>query len=961
MNSDDLNSLKKIEKTIDLEFSELDILDSKSRGYLLNNEGKIKGLSIFSCGLENEDLITLVSYLRKFESLEILHLSQNYFSDISPLSELQNLKVLRLPENQIINITSIGVLKKLEVLDLWYNQINDISPLSENKNIKILDLWHNQISDIKPVGDLKRLSVLDLAHNQINDLTPLTNLRNINKLNLSNNEIRDLNPIINLNRLEKLYLARNKIADITPLQHITKLSRLDLRHNPVKQLPSWITNFNMDIVWKNDHKTNSITLFNNPITDPPTEIVKQGKEAIRTFFESLEEEGETLFESKLVIVGRGFTGKTVLAKKLLDINYKLSKHEDTTKGVVVIKEPLIHHIKEYKTDFKYHIWDFGGQEKYDATHQFFITENSLYLFVHDARQESDYLDFDFWLNTIDLFASDAPVIVVLSKIDERTKSLAEITLKANYKNIFDFEKVSCADGYEDTVFSLKKKIETATVERLKQIKFPSKSWKNVPERLTQLSQHLDYISYREYIEICKEINIDERKAKILSKYLHDLGFIIHKQDDLLLCDTVIINLDWCVDGVYKVLDDQKVFNNQGFFSEDDLKQIWSDNQYQNKRQELLNLMKKYRLCFELRDNTGYIAPDMLPKERPKDYSWNYDNNLFFEYRYDFMPAGLLCRFIVECHAFIKNNTYWKYGVEIEYENTSALIEEDTIGRKIKIAIRGSNKKGLLNTIRMFFKEVHSGIKALVLTEMIPCNCKKCSSSLSPHFYKYSVINEYLEVGRKTIVCDINPIEDVEIQTLIDDVPPNPSHAIIKDIDLQKFIRDLLPNLEHNIMHKDGYMYLWRDQECAKKPKQETKIQSYITNFLDDSCESKGIQVSREVKISGGSIDILFSYTTRENTIAKTCIEIKKSDHADVETAIKTQLPTYLDGLRSKHGIYLVLWFKNEKFEHPNHKNIQELEEAIKNNIPTGYNIEVKIINCNKPIAPSKQKTSKPVN
>lgn len=37
-------------------------------------------------------------------------------------------------------------------------------------------------------------------------------------------------------------------------------------------------------------------------------------------------------------------------------------------------------------DVRLHVWDFGGQEIMHATHQFFLTERSLYLLVLSGRQ-----------------------------------------------------------------------------------------------------------------------------------------------------------------------------------------------------------------------------------------------------------------------------------------------------------------------------------------------------------------------------------------------------------------------------------------------------------------------------------------------------------------------------------------------------------------------------------------------
>jgi internalin A len=51
-----------------------------------------------------------------------------------------------------------------------------------------------------------------------------------------------------------------------------------------------------------------------------------------------------------------------------------------------------------------------------STHQFFLTERSLYLLVLNGRQGHEDEDADYWLELIQSFGGNSPVIVVLNKI-----------------------------------------------------------------------------------------------------------------------------------------------------------------------------------------------------------------------------------------------------------------------------------------------------------------------------------------------------------------------------------------------------------------------------------------------------------------------------------------------------------------------------------------------------------------
>ena len=92
--------------------------------------------------------------------------------------------------------------------------------------------------------------------------------------------------------------------------------------------------------------------------------------------------------------------------------------------------------------------------------------------------------------------------------------------------------------------------------------------------------------------------MDEQRALYLSDFFHDLGVILHFQDDLNLRETVILNPEWVTKGVYKILDNTIVKLKYGVFDDRDLIYIWQDEKYRNKRKELLSLIPEIKANFE---------------------------------------------------------------------------------------------------------------------------------------------------------------------------------------------------------------------------------------------------------------------------------------------------------------------------------------------------------------------------
>lgn len=83
--------------------------------------------------------------------------------------------------------------------------------------------------------------------------------------------------------------------------------------------------------------------------------------------------------------------------------------------------------------FQANIWDFGGQEIYHATHQFFLTQRSLYILVVDERKEDN--DFDYWLNIIELLGKDSPVIIFQNEKSDRLRKIDERGLRGRFPNL----------------------------------------------------------------------------------------------------------------------------------------------------------------------------------------------------------------------------------------------------------------------------------------------------------------------------------------------------------------------------------------------------------------------------------------------------------------------------------------------------------------------------------------------
>jgi hypothetical protein len=105
-----------------------------------------------------------------------------------------------------------------------------------------------------------------------------------------------------------------------------------------------------------------------------------------------EERKRSLNEGKLILVGRGEVGKTSLVRRLSENEFR--GDESKTQGINITNWPLRCGSKTLRLN----VWDFGGQEIMHATHQFFLTERSVYLLVLNGREGAE--DFDAELSKV---------------------------------------------------------------------------------------------------------------------------------------------------------------------------------------------------------------------------------------------------------------------------------------------------------------------------------------------------------------------------------------------------------------------------------------------------------------------------------------------------------------------------------------------------------------------------------
>lgn len=618
----------------------------------------------------------------------------------------------------------IGQLAALTELLLHGNQLTSLPPeIGQLSALRELILNDNQLTILPPeIGQLSALKVLLLSHNQLTKLPPETaQLSSLTRLWLYYNRFRTIPlEILRLSALREISLSGNQLTHLPPqIGEMKKLQKLILEDNSLVGLPESL---------KGLTQLQTLTLHGNEALGLPLELLgptyaesldknpPAKPQAILDYYFRINVIGTAtpLNEFKLIFVGRGGVGKTALVNRLVRDVFTST---DMTRGIHI--EPWS--VQVGADEVAAHVWDFGGQEIMHGTHQFFLTERSLYVLVLAARESKQNEDAEYWLKTISAFGGKSPVIVVQNKSDERPCEVNENALKKKYPTICAFIQTDCLSGRG--IQDLKQAISTQA-DQLDGVRaaFPA-AWKAIKKKLSGMKQN--FLTFEEFRQECAALGEPKEDGQVaLAGVMHVLGIALNYRDDERLRETSVLNPLWVTGGIYALLNDNELARRHGEMTLADFKRVLSPVDYPVATHEFLkNLMGKFELCFPLKGKElRYLIPELLGEQEP-DEAGPLDTNeaLAFTYFYPKMlPHGLIPRLIVRLYQIIRGKLRWRTGAVFEWIAAVALVKADADERCVRVRVHGSarRRRELLGIIRQEFDVLHRQFHGLLPREVI---------------------------------------------------------------------------------------------------------------------------------------------------------------------------------------------------------------------------------------------------
>jgi internalin A len=748
-----------------------------------------------SLNLSRNELATLPVCIGDLKALRGLDLRINRLTELPEwLGKLSSLQRLDLSDNQVTTLPEwTGNLTALRGLDLHDNRLTALPEgLDKLTALQTLDVSNNQLTALPEwIGKLMALQTLYFSSNQLtalpegigkltalqtlyvfnNQLTALPEgigkLTALQALSVSNNQLTALPEWIGkLTALQMLYVFNNQLTTLPEgIGKLTALQTLDVSNNQLTALPEEISRL---------EKLTELFLQENPQLGLPAEMLGQSRrETLRErgnnaaprdtldyYFRS--RQGRALNEAKLILVGRGGVGKTSLVKRL--VNNQFEAGEKKTEGIQITQWPLKLFEKE---DVRLNVWDFGGQEIMHATHQFFLTQRSVYLLVLSGREGTEDMDADYWMRLIESFGGNSPVIVVLNRSNEHRFDVNRRALQQKFPQIREFVVTDCADGTGIGDLGIAIQRETDRLEDLR-AKFPA-SWVSIKDQLAGMSEN--YLDFESYRKKCGELGERDPDAqKKLAGYLHSLGIALNFSDDPRLRETHVLNPHWVTNGIYKILNAKKLADRKGEVELNGLAALLDQNTYPVRMHNfLLDLMRKFELCFPVGDSASgrYLIPELLDKQEPEETKeFNFHNCLNFQYHYPVLPEGLIPRFIVRTYSMSEGLVRWRSGVILKFEGNHALVNGDAQDRKVSVSVSGPapGRRNLLAIIRADLERIHADIAKLQPKAMVPI---PEHPSVIVEYQKLLTLEQKGVAQIQEVVGD--DVLDLDVQTLLNGV------------------------------------------------------------------------------------------------------------------------------------------------------------------------------------------------
>jgi internalin A len=718
--------------------------------------------ALTSLDLRSNKLTALPESFGNLTVLTSLNLVGNKLAALpESFGNLTALTSLNLRSNELAALPeSFGNLNALSSLNLRSNELAALPESFGNLNaLTSVDLGANKLAALpESVSNLAGLTSMSLVDNHLTGLPrSLGNLTDLQAINLSGNRLTVLpDSLGNLASLNSLNLSDNELVDLPEsLGNLAVLTTLDLRANQLHSLPRQMAGLLTEGLLP--------ALERNPLDDPLPELIRRGTDALATYLRNIED-AVAQYEAKLLFVGAGNVGKTSLVAALLGAPF--IEGRETTHGIEIT--PLILHHPLLGREMTLRAWDFGGQDVYRVTHQFFFSHRALYVVVWNSREGEKQDEVETWLRRIRLrVGRDARAVLVATHCDERRAELDYPQLARAYPKMLvgSFEVDSRT---QSGVPALRTAMSREAAKLPQMGGRISLRWVAARDEILSRAQDEPQILYQQFREVCQRHGMADDEILTLAQLMHDLGHIIYYSDDEGLKDVVVLNPEWLTKAISYVLEDKPTREAGGILDHIRLKVIWQDRDggvsYPARLHPyFLRLMEKFDISYRIEgDELHSLVAQMVPYERPalpwpprKQLSGRNIRTLSLVCHLAEPAPGLIPWLTVRHHR-AATGVHWRHGVFLRHPvaaYASEAVVELRHDTDLTVEVRAPSPDLYFNVLRESIEDLIAlRWPGLTYELLIPCPGKGARRSTCLGRFPLEKLLRMRERDRPSVMC-----------------------------------------------------------------------------------------------------------------------------------------------------------------------------------------------------------------
>ena len=754
--------------------------------------------------------------LSNMTNLRELHISQNMvLSRLTGLPQLRNLELLRIDHSAIgemldlsgagnlaavslkrmKNLTSLNGLaqaKHMEGFVLYDTALQGILDLSGLTNLETLTIGESkQLTEIRGLSGLGKIRSLNLSGLMIGSEIDLTGMLSLSRVDIVNNpNISEIKGIKGLDNLHSLDISKTGVKRLPTGIRGKHLEILGLCDLTLDELPEWLPEFGLDFGTHRKYIPKGIKLHHTTVKDVDMSIFEQPYEVVAEWFKNHSQGStRTLNEIKVVFLGDGEAGKSHTIARLMNDGGEPKGYTDQSTPGIVIKN------RDYDLDgrkFQVHYWDFGGQEIMHSMHRIFLTNRTMYVVLLNARDDTQGDRAHYWLQNIQSFAPNAPVLLVLNKIDQNPKaSVDETTLRARYPGLKAVVRMSAKEfsredfNREFTRVLLQEIGDTGYLDA----QWPQ-SWIAVKKHLEEMETH--YILGSAYRKLCQDCQVGNVQTELLH-WFNDLGvsFCFCDKEDYTLNKHVILRPDWITNALYIMLFNDCPGTKNGQLPRRSiyalLERVHEDKTIKctlpgarydtpGDIEYVLGVMRKFQLSLDAGEDMEFI-PMLCQQDSTVDIHY-YEKDaetLEFRMEFEYLPDNLLHRLMVERHAELDMDKVWRKGAKFHLSELGLTAVVVIDGGVLRFFIQHTDPMHRPNTYLAMLK---ANVDRIV--EKMGIKAPECKLVYKVHgnraVFGYDRLLKLHARGRKEEYC-----EALDEDFLIDDILNQSAPAASEDL------------------------------------------------------------------------------------------------------------------------------------------------------------------------------------